>query len=105
MKLKPVIARTQANHDVDDIIAYYLGESAEQAAVGFVDALEDAYSHIARQPATGSLRYAYELNLPALRFWPLTHYPHLVFYVEQPDHVDVWRVLHGKRDVPVWIAA
>ena len=104
MKLKPIIARAQANHDIDEIIAYYLGESAEQAALGFIDALEDAYAHIARNPATGSLRYAYELNLPDLRFWPLTHYPYLVFYVEQSDHVDVWRVLHSKRDIPAWMA-
>ncbi len=104
MKVKPVIARAQANHDIDEIIAYYLGESAEQAAYGFVDALEDAYAHIGRRPATGSPRYAHELDLPGLRFWPLTHYPHLVFYIERPDHIDVWRVLHGKRDIPVWMA-
>ena len=104
MKVKPVIARVQANHDIDEIIAYYLGESAEQAAYGFVDALEDAYAHIGRRPATGSPRYAHELDLPGLRFWPLKHYPHLVFYVERPDHIDVWRVLHGKRDIPVWMA-
>ena len=24
-------------------------------------------------------RYAHELNLPGLRFWPLARYPHLVF--------------------------
>jgi len=26
-----------------------------------------------------------------------------VFYVEQPDHIDVWRVLHGQRDIPTWM--
>jgi toxin ParE1/3/4 len=30
----------------------------------------------------------------------LPHFPHVIFYVEQADHVDVWRVLHGHRDVP-----
>ena len=45
----------------------------------------------------------HELNLPGLRFWPLTRYPHLVFYVERPDHIDVWRVLHGTRDIPQWM--
>lgn len=48
-------------------------------------------------------RYAHELNLPGLRTWPLTRYPHLVFYIEHPDHVDVWRVLHGQRGIPVWM--
>jgi toxin ParE1/3/4 len=25
------------------------------------------------------------------------------FYVERSDHVDVWRVLHGMRDIPSWM--
>ena len=103
MKVKPIVPRELANHDINEIITYYLGESAEQAAYGFIDALEEAYAHIGRHPATGSPRYAHELNLPGLRFWPLTRYPHLVFYVERPDHIDVWRVLHGKQDIPVWM--
>lgn len=64
---------------------------------------EKAYGHIGRNPATGSPRHAHELNLPGLRAWPLTRYPHLVFYVERPDHIDVWRVLHGQRDIPAWM--
>jgi toxin ParE1/3/4 len=92
-----------ANRDIDDAIACYLREGAEQAAFGFIDALEQAYAHIARHLATGSPRYAHELNLPGLRFWPLTHYPHLVFYVERPEYIDVWRVLQGQRDIPAWM--
>ena len=41
--------------------------------------------------------------LAGLRAWPLTRYPHLVFYVERPDHIDVWRVLNGQRDIPAWM--
>ncbi|OIQ71561.1 plasmid stabilization system protein [mine drainage metagenome] len=104
MKVKPVIARAMANHDIDEIIATYLNESAEQAAYSFIDALEDACTHISRHPATGSPRYAHELDLSGLRFWPFRRYPHLVFYVERVDHIDVWRVLHGQRDIPVWMA-
>jgi toxin ParE1/3/4 len=100
---KPVVPRELANRDIDDAIAYYLGEGAEQAALGFIDALEQAYAHIARHPATGSPRYAHALNLPDLRFWPLARYPHLVFYVERSEHIDVWRVLHGQRDIPAWM--
>lgn len=100
---KPVVARELANRDIDDAIAYYLSEDAEQAALGFIDALEQAYAHISRHPATGSPRYAHELNLPGLRFWPLVNFPHLVFYVERPEHIDVWRVLHGHRDIPAWM--
>ena len=103
MKTKPVVPREQARQDVDDALAYYLAQDAEAAALGFIDALEQAYAHIGRHPATGSPRYAHELNLPGLRFWPLPRYPYLVFYVERADHVDVWRVLQGQRDIPAWM--
>lgn len=103
MRTKPVIPRELANRDVDEAVAYYLKEGSEAAALGFIDALEQAYSHIERHPASGSPRYAQELDLPGLRFWPLTRYPHLVFYLEHDDHIDVWRVLHGERDIPAWM--
>jgi toxin ParE1/3/4 len=103
VKAKHVIPREQAHQDVEDALAYYMAEDAESAALGFIDALEPAYAHIGRHPATGSPRYAHELNLPGLRSWPLTHYPYLVFYVERSDHIDVWRVLQGQRDIPAWM--
>lgn len=103
MKAKPIVPREQARQDVEDALAYYMAEDAEAAALGFIDALEQAYAHIGRHPATGSPRYAHELNLPGLRSWALTRYPYLVFYVERPDHVDVWRVLQGQRDIPAWM--
>ncbi len=103
MKVKPIIPRILANRDVDEAIKHYLDQDAAPAALGLIDALEQAYAHIGKHGATGSPRYAHELNLPGLRFWPLTRYPYLVFYIEQEDHIDVWRVLHGQRDIPAWM--
>lgn len=100
---KPVRLRALALADVDEAIAYYLQEAGPDVALGLIDALEQAYQHLGRQPASGSPRYAHELNLPGLRSWPLTRYPHLVFYVEQADQVEVWRVLQGARDIPAWL--
>lgn len=100
MKSKPIIARQIASDDVEAAIGFYLEAGAAQAALDFVDALEQAYLHIGRNPGTGSPRYAHELDVPGLRFWKLSHFPYLVFYVEQPEHVDVWRVLHELRDIP-----
>lgn len=71
MKDKPVIPRELANRDVNEAIEHYLNENAPQAALGFIKALEQAYAHIGRHPATGSTRYAHELNLPDLRSWSL----------------------------------
>ena len=103
MRAKPVIPHAQAHRDVDDAVEYYLGEDAESTALGFIDALEKAYAHIGRHPAGGSPRFAHELNLPGLWSWPLTRYHYLVFYVERSDHINVWRVLHGQRNIPAWM--
>lgn len=43
------------------------------------------------------------VDLPGLCSWPLKRYPYIVFYVGRDDHIDVWRVLHGLRDFPVWL--
>ena len=96
----PVVPRLLANRDVDDALAYLLKEGAERAALGFVDALEEAFAHLGRHPGSGSARYAHELDIPGLRTWPVQGYPYLIFYVERHAHVDVWRVLHTPRDVP-----
>jgi toxin ParE1/3/4 len=80
-----------------------LAEGSEPAALGFIDALEQAYGHIGRHPLTGWPRDAHELGLPGLRVWPLRRFPNLVFYVEREDRIDVWRVLHGQRHIPAWM--
>jgi toxin ParE1/3/4 len=100
---RPIVPRELANRDVDEAIAHYLSEASDRVALGFIDALERAYRHISRQPSSGSSRYSMELNLPGLRAWPLRRFPHIVFYVETRDCIDVWRVLHGARDIPAWM--
>lgn len=103
MKVKPVVPREQARRDVEDAVSCYLAEHAGAAALGFIDALENACGRIARHLATGSPRLAHELNLPGLRSWLLTRSPYFVLYVEHPDRIDVWRVLDVQRDIPAWM--
>jgi len=74
VKQKAVVPREVASTDIDEAVDHYIGEDAVKAALDFIDALETAYTHIARQPATGSPKYAHELNLPGLRLWPLTSF-------------------------------
>jgi toxin ParE1/3/4 len=102
-RVLPVVPRAQALRDVDEAIDHYLAEAGTAVALGFVEAIAAAYTHIGRFPGTGSPRLAHELNLPGLRCWRLNGYPQRVFYVERPDHVDVWRVLHGARDMAAWL--
>jgi len=103
LSAKPIIPRQSANQDVDNAVDYYLREAGEKVTLGFIDALQAAYRHIADHSGTGSPRYAHELDLPGLRSWPSKRYPHLVFYMEREGHIDVWRILHGERDIPAWM--
>jgi toxin ParE1/3/4 len=100
---KIVVPRQRALHDIDDTIAHYLAEAGEKVALRFIDALERAFRHISAHPGSGSPRYALELDLPDLRCWPLQRFPYLIFYVEGERDIDVWRVLHGERDIPAWL--
>ncbi len=100
MRTLRVVPRAAAHRDVDRTIDHYLREGSAAVARRFIAALEKAYRHIARAPASGSLRYAHELEIPGLRAWPLRGYPQIAFYVERADHIDVWRVLHRERGIP-----
>ena len=101
--MKGVVPRELANRDVEEAIDHYLVEATPKVALGFVDELEKAYAHIARHLASGSPRYAHQIGLADLRFWPIGRYPYLIFYVERDEHIDVWRVLHEQRDIPAWM--
>ena len=54
-------------------------EANEAAALGFFDALEQAYGSIGRHPAAGSRCCADELKRAGLRAWPLTRHRKVVF--------------------------
>lgn len=89
--------------DVDEAIDHYCREAGDKTALRFVDRIESVYRRIAMHPLSGSPRYAYELALPDLRYAKVPHFPYLVFYVDTPDHIDVWRILHAARDIPSWL--
>ena len=97
--------RSLAANDIDAAVAYYRNEADQQTAVDFVDALEAAINHIRQHPLTGSLRFAYELEIPELRSWPLRKFPYLIFYMPDDERIDIWRVLHARRDIPAHLTA
>ena len=103
MTIKPVILRVLAEQGVEQASLHYLTEASEALALDFIEEAEQAFRRIGRNPAMGSPRYAYELGLEGLRAWPLQRCPYLIFYIEKPDALDVWRVLHGQRDIPSWM--
>ncbi|OCP03025.1 MULTISPECIES: type II toxin-antitoxin system RelE/ParE family toxin [unclassified Ensifer] len=103
MNGKPINLHALALSDVESAVDYYASEAGPDVALGFIDALQAAYDLIGSHPVSGSLRYAYELGLPDVRSVGLKKYPYLVFYRPQADYIDVWRLLHAKRDIPQWM--
>lgn len=98
-----MVLRELAHRDVEEAVDWYRDHADVATALRFVSALEAALRHLARQPRSGSPRWVFELDLPGLRSWPLTGFPFLVFHVEHDRVVDVWRVLHARRDIPTWL--
>ena len=92
MSGKPAVLRERARRDIDETVGQ-----------AFIDALEDASRGIGERPASGSPRHAHELDIPGLRVRPAGKFPYPVFYVETETEIEIWRVLHGARDIPEWM--
>jgi len=103
--VKPVVKGPAAKHDIRCAAEYYKNEADAQLAAAFIDATERAAQRISSWPGSGSARFAEALNLPGLRTVALDHFPYLIFYFERPNHLDVWRVLHTRRDIPTALDA
>jgi toxin ParE1/3/4 len=97
---KPVIPRVLAGRDIETAVDWYLREAGPDVASDFIDALQSAFGELARNAAAGSPRYGHELGLPGLRTCRVKRFPYLIFFIERADHIDVWRVLHERRDIP-----
>ncbi len=103
MNTRPVVLRERARRDIDEAIEHYLAEAGPAVALAFINALENTHRRIGERPEIGSPRYAHELGIPGLRFRSVERFPYLVLYVEGEAEVDIWRILHGARDIPAWM--
>ena len=100
MSGKPVVLRERARRDIEEAVDHYLAEAGPAVALSFIGALEDVRRHIGEQPGSSdSPRYAHELDIPGLRFRSAS----IRIWFERETEIDVWRLLHGARDIPAWM--
>jgi toxin ParE1/3/4 len=65
----------------------------------FLEAACDTFEFLARNPGVGRQRA--DLGFPEIRSWRVEGFGrYLIFYRELPDRIQIWRVLHGARDLP-----
>lgn len=105
MSGKPLYLSEVARKVLQHALLNYELQNSGQAVNGCLDALAKAYHQIRTFPKTGSTRIGDEVNFQGLRSWPLTKYPYLLFYVEENDQIDCWRLLHEKRDISAFLNA
>lgn len=96
---RPARLRALAAADIEDASDHYRDHVGEPTSLDFVDAVERGIRRISRSPSVGSLHFAYEFGLPDLRVWAPERFPYVVFYVAADEEIDVWRVLHSRRDL------
>jgi toxin ParE1/3/4 len=69
-----------------------------QAARAFLEAAYDTFQFLARNPSLGRARG--DLGFAEVRSWRIAGFRrYLIFYRELPDRIQIWRVLHGARDL------
>ena len=74
----------------------------EQAARRFIEAAYDTFEFLADNPMTGRSRP--EFGHSGLRSWRVHGFRnHLIFYRLQDGRVQIWRVLHGSRDLHQYV--
>ena len=99
MSNKHFIPHRFAVQDEEEIVQFYEQTSSEQVALSFINALDQAFSQLSRYPQMGSPRPEYDLDLNGIRSWSLKRFPHLIYYEIQGNHIELWRILHPKRDI------
>jgi toxin ParE1/3/4 len=97
--------RSDASADIDSAINHYRSAAGPETALDFVNELQTAIDHGCHEPLSGSLRFAYELEIPGLLIWSLRKFPYLVFYMTDGHSIDIWRVLQARRDIPAYLAS
>jgi toxin ParE1/3/4 len=99
MRAKRVIPRLVAENDLDQAFNYYLENAGAKVAEDFAVDFARTARLISEFPALGSPKHSFDTGLEKIRFWSMKKFPYLIFYSEEENHIDVWRVLHSHMNI------
>jgi toxin ParE1/3/4 len=87
--------------DLDDCFAYIAQDNMDMA-LQFFDAARQTFSQVAKTPGIGSPYQVENTLLLGLRKWKIQGFgKYLIFYLTQDESIEVLRILHASRDIPV----
>lgn len=88
-----LIVSPLAEEDLEEIWSF-VAERDVEAADRLVDEITGRFDHLLAYPEAGRARHELLVNLRSL---PVKRY--VIFYQPTDDGVEIFRVLHGSRDV------
>jgi toxin ParE1/3/4 len=88
-----LIVSPLAEEDLEEIWSFVAGRDVE-AADRLIDEITGRFDHLLAYPEAGRARHELLVNLRSL---PVKRY--VIFYQPTDDGVEIFRVLHGARDV------
>ena len=99
MKVAALHVTPAAEADIDEH-ALFLAETSLDAGLRFYEAVEATLNQICSMPEIGSPNRLPYIEME-VRVWPVQDFPNvLMFYHESPHGIEIWRVLHGRRNWP-----
>lgn len=88
-----LIVSPLAEEDLEEIWSF-VAERDVEAADRLIDEITGRFDHLLAYPEAGRARHELMVNLRSL---PVKRY--VIFYQPTDDGVEIFRVLHGSRDV------
>jgi toxin ParE1/3/4 len=78
--------------------ARFIKRQNSSAARAFLQSAHATFQFLAQHPGIGRRRH--DLGFPEIRSWRVDGFRrYLIFYRELPDRIQIWRILHGARDL------
>lgn len=98
--MSKITRRPSANRDLMDIYRYYARQAGVRVADRFFSQAEATFTRHARRPGIGTRYEPDEPHYADLRYSPISRFRmYMVFYRPARGAIEVFRVLHGARDI------
>lgn len=98
--MSEVRRRPSADRDLVAIYRHFAREAGLRVADRFFAQAEATFARLAGMPGIGTPYGSDEPIFADLRYAPISRFrAYIVFYRPIPDGIDVYRVLHGARDI------
>ena len=93
-----ILITPAAEEDLVGIWAY-IARDNEEAAHRVYEAAEETFKLLALSPGIGTPYHPRRIQLKGIRFFPINNFhSYLIYYREQPEGIEIIRVLHAQME-------